>query len=432
MVLAPSGKRYIVGSGMYNDRMERAFAVDAVNDAVARIEAGGETAYPLLRDPMGPFMVKDTYVFAIDPTGIDLVNPGFPNLEGRNILDVKDTRGKLLIRDIIDVAKTKGSGWVDYMWPKPGENVSTQKATYVRRAKIGDKWVVVGCGVYLADAPKAALGPQMTATQLMTLVRDGASLLEQRGEAAYPEFRQKGSKWFRDNTYLFVYSMSGVRMFHAANPATEGEDITATTDIHGRPIGRAILDVASSPSGEGWVHYMYPEPGDLFPTWKSTFVKRVTFPSGQAYAVGCGIYNMKMDRAFIKDVVDRASELVAAQGQGAFDALRSKTGPFVFMDTYVFVDRPDGVELVNPAFPSAEGTNLMGVADARGKRLADEYIATAMTQGSGWVEYSWYKPGHNTPALKQTYVRKVQYGDETYIVGAGLYGEEDASITESK
>jgi hypothetical protein len=44
-----------------------------------------------------------------------------------------------------------------------------------------------------------------------------------------------------------------------------------------------------------------------------------------------------------------------------------------------------------------------------------------MERGSAWVDYYWYKPGHNTPTLKQAYVRKVQFGRETYIVGSGLY-----------
>jgi len=33
----------------------------------------------------------------------------------------------------------------------------------------------------------------------------------------------------------------------------------------------------------------------------------------------------------------------------------------------------------------------------------------------------WYKPGTNTPARKQAYVRRVQSGTETYVVGSGLF-----------
>ena len=74
-------------------------------------------------------------------------------------------------------------------------------------------------------------------------------------------------------------------------------------------------------------------------------MKRVTFPSGKRHIVGCGIYNMRMDKAFIEDVVNRAAALIAERGKAAFDQLRDRTGPFVFMDTYVFVDSTDGIEL---------------------------------------------------------------------------------------
>lgn len=431
LVTAPSGRRYVVGSGMYNDRMERAFVVDAVTSAVGEIERRGRGAFPLFHDPTGPYMAKDAYIFVIDMNGVELVNPAFPNLEGRNLLDLKDTQGRLLIRDMLKVVRASGSGWVDYMWPKPGESVSTRKSTYVSTAQMGRRRVMVGSGVYLADAPKVVpIAKRATASDLMSLVRDGAAVLEQRGEKAFPEFREKGSRWFRDDTYLFVYTMDGRRVFHAANPASEGLSVTGLKDIRGRPIGKMILDAASTPSGEGWVHYMYPEPGDIFPTWKSTFAKRVSFPSGRQYVVGSGIYNMAMGRAFIEDLVDQAAALVASRGKEAFPLLRDKTGPFVFMDTYVFVDTPDGVELVNPAQPSLEGRNLINERDANGKALVREYIAAAMKDGRAWVEYDWYKPGDNAPARKLSYVRKVQSGRDVYIVGSGLYEAGDRTVAE--
>lgn len=424
LVAAPSGKSYVVGSGMYNDRMEKSFVVDEVTDAVGQIEKNGAAAFPLFHNPTGPFIAKDAYVFVIDASGVDLVNPGFPNLEGRNLLDLKDTQGKQLIREMLKVAQTSGSGWVDYMWPKPGESVSTQKSAYVSKAKMGEKWVLVGCGVYLADAPKEVqAAKKMTAPELMTLVREAAAVLEKQGEEAYPEFRKKGSKWFRDDTYFFVWTMDGTRTFHAADPASEGENVSGLKDVLGRPIGKMLLEVGASPSGEGWIHYVYPEPGNIFPTWKSTFLKRVTFPSGRQHVLGCGIYNMQMDKAFIEDVVNHAATLVADRGKEAFGQLRDKTGPFVFMDTYVFVDTPDGTELVNPAQPSLEGKNLIDLKDLKGKQVAREYIAAAMKDGSAWVEYYWYKPGHNTPARKLAYVRKVQSGLDIYIVGSGVYME---------
>lgn len=425
MVTLPSGARYIVGSGMYNDRMERSFVVDLVKDAVGQLEKNGQAAFRLFHDPTGPFLAKDAYIFVVGADGLELVNPAFPNLEGRNILNQKDTQGKLLIREMLQTVQTSGSGWVDYLWPKPGESVSTRKSAYVSKATLGDKWVLVGCGVYLADAPKAiATTKKMTAPELMTLVRDAAKEFEQRGENAFPEFREKGSKWFRDDTYFFVWTLDGVRQFHAADPSLEGRNASGVKDVLGRPYGRMFLETAATTNGEGWVHYMYPEPGDIFPAWKSVFVKRVNFPSGKPHLIGCGIYNMQMDEAFTQDVVNRAAALVSKRGKEAFGELRDKTGPYVFMDTYVFVNTPDGAELVNSAQPSLEGKNLIDAKDVNGKLIVRDYIAAAMKDGSAWVDYYWYKPGENSPVRKHTFVRKVQSGQTTYIVGSGYYPED--------
>lgn len=428
LVPTAAGESYIVGCGIYNDRMERSFVVDTVKDAVANIEKNGSAAFPMFRDPSSRFIAKDAYIFIVDKQGVELVNPAFRNLEGRNILDVKDSQGKELVRDMLNVVKKNDSGWVDYLWPKPGDSVPTLKSAFVSKANLSNSWVLVGCGVYLADAPKKmATTKTMTAPELMSLVRDGASLFEQRGEKAYPEFRQKGSKWLHDGTYIFVWTLDGIRVFHGGNPASEGTNASGLTDVLGRPVGKMFLATAATPSGEGWIHYLYPEPGNIFPIWKSTFIKRVTSPSGQRCLIGCGIYNIEMDPVFTEDVVNRAAALIAERGKDGFAALRDKTGPYLFLDTYVFVNTPDGVEVVNAAQPTLEGKNLMPLKDVNGKFVAREYIDVAMKNGSGWVDYYWYRPGQNTPTRKHTYVRKVQHGDETYIVGSGYY-IDDADV----
>lgn len=426
LVMAPSGRSFVVSSGMYNDRMEKSFVVDMVRDAAGLVAQRGKDAFSLFRDRTGRFMAKDAYIFVVDPDGVELVNPAFPNLEGRGLLDAKDDAGKYLFREMLELARTRGSGWIEYMWPKPGESVSTRKSSYVMRAKLGERWVLVGCGVYLADAPRGRrTGTAMKADELVGLVREGAALLEKKGPAAFPEFRTKGSKWFKDDTYFFVWSMDGIRRFHAADPSLEGKNGSDAKDILGKPYGKMFLDAAQSPSGEGWVHYMYPEPGRIFPAWKSAFIKRVVFPDGKPYLVGSAVYSMRMDAALIEAMVDQAVMLIEKKGRDAFSELRDKKGPFVFMDTYIFVDTPSGEEIVNPAFPSLEGRNILALKDAKGKEFVREYLEGALRNGRHWEDYDWYKPGTNTPAPKRTFVRKVEAGGEIYIVGSGLYLPEE-------
>jgi signal transduction histidine kinase len=426
LVKSPEGKEYIIGSGMYNDRMEKEFVTAMVDDAAAHIETEGKAAFEKFYDPAGPYLVKNTYVFILDTTGVELVNPAFRNLEGRNLVDLKDTEGKLLVQEMFHAVEKDSAGWVEYMWPKPGDNLSTQKSTYVKKAHLNGSWVLVGAGVYLADAPRTALKrEEITPFDLKNFVTDAAVKLEEKGEKAFSDFRIKDSQWFEGDKYLFVWDLNGTRVFHAADPSIEGQIVNGTMDALGRPYGKMFLETASSAAGEGWVHYMFPEPGDIFPAWKSSYIKKITFPSGKDHLVGSGIYNMKMDEFFIEDMVEQAAALIEDRGKEAFDILRDKKGPFYFMDTYIFVTSPDGTELVNPAQPSFEGQNLLEMKDLDGNPVVKNEIDLAMEEGSGWIQMSWFKPGTNTPAPKMTFVKKAEANGETYIVGSGYYPEKE-------
>ena len=76
--------------------------------------------------------------------GTTLMHPANPELETKSILDLKDENGKAFVREFIETAK-KGSGWVDYMWSKPGEKKPAKKLSYVNRAKMpsGETMIVV-------------------------------------------------------------------------------------------------------------------------------------------------------------------------------------------------------------------------------------------------------------------------------------------------
>lgn len=121
-------------------------AIAMVQKAVALISSQGkDKAFAVIDDPTGPFVSGDLYVFvsSIDD-GTTLAHGANKALIGKNLLHLKDADGKLFVQAMIDVAQSKGEGWVDYKWPNPVTHKIESKTSFVKKA--GD--VFVGCGVY--------------------------------------------------------------------------------------------------------------------------------------------------------------------------------------------------------------------------------------------------------------------------------------------
>lgn len=111
-------------------------------------EIGLEATYKKINDKNGPFVWKDGYVFCFNiDTSTMVAHPIKPALIGKMLMGIKDVNGKQFFVDFCNVAKSaKGEGWVDYMWPKPGERKPSPKITFVCR--VPGESVAVGAGIY--------------------------------------------------------------------------------------------------------------------------------------------------------------------------------------------------------------------------------------------------------------------------------------------
>ncbi|WP_029009105.1 cache domain-containing protein [Azospirillum halopraeferens] len=92
----------------------------------------------------GPFKYGEIYVNVIDMDGVWKVYPPRPAGVGQSVLNVKDADGKLLVQDIIAVARGPGEGWVEYRWLNPASNRIEPKVTYVKRVPGRDLIAYVG------------------------------------------------------------------------------------------------------------------------------------------------------------------------------------------------------------------------------------------------------------------------------------------------
>jgi cytochrome c len=77
-------------------------------------------------------------------SGIVLAAPFNRSVVGRDLLDVPDSNGKKYRREIIELAASKGKGWVEYQYKNPASGRIEPQTTYVLRA--GD--IVLEAGLY--------------------------------------------------------------------------------------------------------------------------------------------------------------------------------------------------------------------------------------------------------------------------------------------
>ncbi|CAG4905320.1 cache domain-containing protein [Paraburkholderia gardini] len=119
-----------------------------VDKAAALIDSKGREAFSGFRAKGSEWFHGDTYLFVYDLKANVLLNPAFPAREGTNVNGQKDTNGKLFHDAMIQTAETKGSGWVDYMFLRPGQTQPSHKWTYVKAVKINGVPGLVGSGFY--------------------------------------------------------------------------------------------------------------------------------------------------------------------------------------------------------------------------------------------------------------------------------------------
>ena len=136
----------ILAVGYYIPRSSAEQAQKMLDKAVALMKrSGDEAAYKRFNDPQGGFVMNDEYVFVI---GLDdgkyRASGASPSLVGVDVRAITDAAGTPLFKQMIELAKDKGTGTIDYVWRNPATNAVEKKHTLIRR--FGD--VLVGVGYY--------------------------------------------------------------------------------------------------------------------------------------------------------------------------------------------------------------------------------------------------------------------------------------------
>lgn len=96
--------------------------------------------------PIRFYSDKSGYFYAYNFKCVNIAHATQKDLQGKNLYDHKDVKGKYVIRELSEAAK-KGGGFVEFYWVKPGAKGEQKKMGYVEQIPGTDYFI--GTGVYL-------------------------------------------------------------------------------------------------------------------------------------------------------------------------------------------------------------------------------------------------------------------------------------------
>jgi signal transduction histidine kinase len=97
-------------------------------------------------DPISFYPDSSGYFYVYSFDNINIAHARQKDLQGKDLTDYTDSRGKYVIRELSAMAQS-GGGYVEFYWIKPGETGEKQKLGYVEPIPNTDYFI--GSGVYL-------------------------------------------------------------------------------------------------------------------------------------------------------------------------------------------------------------------------------------------------------------------------------------------
>ncbi|MFI5295514.1 MAG: cache domain-containing protein [Thermodesulfovibrionales bacterium] len=116
-----------------------------VKRAIASMKSNGkEATFAEINDHKGKFTDGDLYIFVYDIHGKCVAHGQNPTMIGKDLIEMTDADGKYFVKERVEIAKTKGSGWQYYKFRDPLTKKIEYKRAYVERYED----LIVGCGIY--------------------------------------------------------------------------------------------------------------------------------------------------------------------------------------------------------------------------------------------------------------------------------------------
>jgi len=255
--------------------------VSFVESAVAYAhENGKDMALKEFSNKTGPFVQGELYIYAYDFNGTCLAHPFIPKID-KNELDLTDSNGILIIRDLIHIAK-EGNGFTYFIFPNPAhDNNDELKISYVK--KVDDNWFL-GSGLYLSNI--SASFDQEERDELVAYVNEALQFAKENGkEKSLAVFNDPTGNFTREGRYIFANDYEGQALALPHQPELIGTSRIDAHDPNGVYYVQHLIDMATI--GNGFLYYIYPDPSrNMTQTLKLSYVANVD----NTWFLGSGIY----------------------------------------------------------------------------------------------------------------------------------------------
>ena len=242
----------------------RVYEAHAIASRLVENESSGRSRPELerlVKEALRPIRFNNGrgYYFMVSLQGVEMLYPVATQLEGANLLELKDDKGDFVIRDELRLLKKQPEGFVFDHWRKPdsSDQMIHPKMTFIKRFEPFG-WYL-GTGEYLDDFEKDLQ----------------EELLERISQI---RFGKEG--------YVFVNTYDGTPLITDGRRVTVSKNLWSLTDPGGVKVIQEERHACDKPGGD-FIYYTWNKPSNSDPSPKTSFIKG--YPKWK-WMVGAGVY----------------------------------------------------------------------------------------------------------------------------------------------
>ncbi len=214
----------------------------------------------LIKEALRPLRFNNGrgYYFIFDMQGNNILHPTSPHFEGKNVLNLQDSRDSYLIQRMIKVLRDKGEGFLHWYWYKPDDQENMSEKIGFNKQFEPYEWLI-GTGEYIEDFEQDVQREVLTRINTIRFGKDG---------------------------YIFVYDFDATTLAHFKQKNL-GVNRWDYTDANGTYVVKEFIRISQHDDG-GFLEYVGTiRPSTGLPAPKIGYARAV---KDWKWMVGAGVY----------------------------------------------------------------------------------------------------------------------------------------------